>query len=81
MSIDRKTMLTIIPSSERTTISTSQRRIEIGLLDTMIYNSDIEQNSEKWILGSRNGIEQHLHIQYEANIESPENAKQIENDK
>ena len=77
--IDRKTMLTIIPSSERTTISASLRRMEIGLLDVMIYNSDIERNSEKWILGSKDGIEQHLHVQYEANVESPENTIQVEN--
>lgn len=77
--IDRKTMLTIIPSSEKTTISASLRRMEIGLLDVMIYNSDIERYSEKWILGSKDGIEQHLHIQYEANVESQENAKHVEN--
>ncbi|TSJ41489.1 DUF4238 domain-containing protein [Fluviicola chungangensis] len=76
--LDRKTMLTIIPRADNN-VSSLFRRMDIEILDVLMYNSDIEKNAESWILGSKNGIEKHIEDQRSFNVETPENLERVRN--
>ncbi|MBW7867012.1 MAG: DUF4238 domain-containing protein [Brumimicrobium sp.] len=57
--IDNKTILSIMPNSVGEKSSFIQR-MKIGLYDTIIYNNDIEANMERWILGTKSGVQSHF---------------------
>jgi len=75
--IDGKTILTILPSTELQPYSYLQR-LDIGLVDVLMYNSDIQKYSEKWILGSENGVTKHINDQLKYNQVNPENIKMMD---
>lgn len=70
--LDNKTILTILPNLDQYP-DLKIRRLEKLQVDTVIYNSDIERYSEKWILGKPGSIENHLKEQFEFNKPTPEN--------
>jgi hypothetical protein len=50
--IDRKTILTVLPATGEHP-SDYLQRMEIGKVDVLMYNSDIQKYSEDWVLGSK----------------------------
>jgi hypothetical protein len=74
--INNKTLLAILPKID---IKPNEyiRRLEIGKIDVLMYNSDIQKYSEDWILGSKESIENHLKDQLEYNVENEENLKLV----
>jgi hypothetical protein len=76
--VDNKTLLTILPSTEKP-VSGFLQRLDIGIYDVIIYNSDIQKYSECWILGSRVGIEKHIQDQQTYNVENQQNLALMEN--
>ncbi len=75
--LDRKHILTIMPSAEPSIVNTIQR-LEIDGIHSLLYNFDVENFSDDWLLGSEHGIEQHHLNQKSNNEETPENIKKIE---
>lgn len=76
--VDSKTILTILPSIAGNSPSMFQR-MEIGIIDVIVYNSDIERNSEMWILGSKSGLKSHTQDQIKFNDEkNPKNLRMVE---
>jgi hypothetical protein len=76
--IDRKTLLTILPSPDKKSYNLLQR-LEVGITDVIIYNSEIEKYSDKWILGSEEGIGNHLKDQQKYSELNHENSTIAEN--
>ena len=74
--IDNKTILIILPSTEKQSDGFLQR-LDIGLIDVLMYNSDIEKHSETWILGSEKGVVEHLKNQQKYNEINSENLNMI----
>lgn len=76
--VDSKTILTILPSIAGNS-SILFQRMEIGIVDVLVYNSNIETNAEMWILGSNTGLLNHSVNQIKYNDESdPSNLKMVE---
>lgn len=75
--LDSKHILTIMPRTNETIVNTIQR-LDIEKFHSVIYNSDIEKFSDDWILGSKEGIENHFKDQKVYNEETPENIQRAE---
>lgn len=75
--LDKKHILTIMPRMDETLVNTIQR-LDIKEFDSLMYNLDIEKSSDDWILGSKEGIENHYNNQKKYNEETPENLKRVE---
>lgn len=70
--LDKKHILTIMPRMDETMINNIQR-LKIRKIDSLMYNYDVEKFSENWILGSKEGVENHIIDQEKFNEETPEN--------
>jgi len=57
--INKKYLITIIPKAEQS-MAGKFLRISASFDDVVGVNDDIERNSEKWIIGSKDGIHNHL---------------------
>lgn len=75
--IDNKTTLIILPSTIPLTPNWLQR-LDTTSLQVTFFNSEIEKNSEAWILGSKNSIEKYQKAMEYYNALIPENLKQVE---
>jgi len=75
--VDNKTILTILPATKES-VSELFQRLDIGVYDVIMYNSDIEKYSENWILGSKTGIEKHIQDQQTYNVENGVNLELME---
>ena len=75
--INHKYLLTITPKFDNSLKGTFSR-ISGNLLDTLISNHSVEQNSEKWIIGTPESIKNHIRDQIIYNEETPENLKMLE---
>lgn len=76
--INNKTLLAILPKIDNKPTEII-RRLEIGKIDALMYNSDIEKYSENWILGSKESLENHIKDQLEFKVESEQNLKLVDN--
>lgn len=75
--IDAKTILTILPADGEEAYD-QLHRMEITQVDTLMYNSDQENNAERWIMGSEAGVAAHFENMERYNEDTPENHKMIE---
>jgi len=74
--LDSKTILTILPNLDEFP-DLKIRRLEKLQFDTIMYNHDIERYSERWILGKKESIENHLIDQIEFDKPTPENIQML----
>jgi uncharacterized protein DUF4238 len=77
LSLDNKHILTIMPRMEEAIVNTIQR-LEVRKIDGLMYNSDIEKYADEWILGTKEGIEEHYKDQKIYNEKTPENLGMFE---
>jgi hypothetical protein len=75
--LNKKYILTIMPRMDEAIINTIQR-LEIRMIDSLMHNSDVEKFSDQWILGSKEGIENHFKDQESYNEETPENIAMLD---
>jgi len=75
--LDKKTILTILPGTGEHP-SDYLQRMEIGKVDVLMYNSDIQKYSENWILGTKEGIENHISDQQTHNVVNEQNIAMVE---
>lgn len=74
--INHKYLLSILPKSEKE-FRGKLMRIEGRLRSVLVINSDVEKNSERWIIGSKNSIDNHIYDQFKYNQPTPENEKWV----
>lgn len=75
--INHRYILTITPKFDNTLKGTFSR-ISGNYLDALISNHSIEQNSEKWIIGTPDSITNHISDQIKYNELTPDNLKMFE---
>jgi len=75
--INHKYILTITPKFDSTLKGTFSR-LSGNYLDALISNQSVEQNSDKWIIGTPESIQNHIDDQIKYNEINPENLKMVE---
>lgn len=75
--INNKYVLEILPHS-LTDMKNTFHRIEGDLIPLLSSNHKIEENSERWLIGSKDGIENNFILQKKYGEETPDNLEMLE---
>jgi len=76
--INSKYLLTLYPK-DQASIRNTFNRIEGQTINVLVINYDIEKRSAKWIIGSKESVNNHLYDQKRYNEPTPENEKMVAN--
>ena len=77
LALDKKTLLLVMPNNANLSPELVFRN-PITLKEVVIYNNEIEKYAERWLLGSKEGIENYFTTLSTLNAETPENLKMVD---